>query len=35
LEHVATAKTALSIFPEHPSRGILLDIADYVLCRKT
>lgn len=34
-EHIATAKTALSIFPEHPSRGILLDIADYVLCRKT
>lgn len=34
-EHVAKAKEALRIFPDHPSKEILLDIADYVICRRT
>lgn len=33
LEWSATAKTALSVLPEHPLRDMLRDLADYVVAR--
>lgn len=33
-EHVNSAKESLSIFPPHPTRDLLLDIADYVVFRR-
>jgi len=33
-DHVSRAKGALSIFPPQSAREILVDIADYVVCRK-
>ncbi|MCL5406647.1 MAG: polyprenyl synthetase family protein [Deltaproteobacteria bacterium] len=33
--HAMRAKEALRIFPESPAKDILLDIADYVTCRRT
>jgi octaprenyl-diphosphate synthase len=33
-EYVENAKRALQIFPLHPTKEILLDIADYVICRR-
>lgn len=35
MEHVQQAKTALSVFPPHPTRELLRDIADYVIFRRT
>lgn len=35
LEHVQKAKTALSVFPHHPTKDLLTDIADYVIYRRT
>ncbi|HOI93638.1 MAG TPA: polyprenyl synthetase family protein [Syntrophobacter fumaroxidans] len=32
--HIQTAKQALGIFPPHPTRDLLSDIADYVICRR-
>lgn len=32
--HIQTAKQALDIFPPHPTRDLLSDIADYVICRR-
>jgi octaprenyl-diphosphate synthase len=34
-EHIQKAKEALSIFPLHPVKEILVDMADYVICRRT
>jgi len=34
LEYVENAKNAIQGFPSHPSKEILLDIADYVVCRR-
>jgi len=34
-EHVLRAKRTLDNFPEHPSKAVLTDIADYVICRRT
>lgn len=34
LEYVENAKSAIQGFPSHPSKEILLDIADYVVCRR-
>jgi octaprenyl-diphosphate synthase len=34
LERVKEAKEALDIFPAHPTKEILFDIADYMLCRR-
>lgn len=34
-EHVATAKKNLQSFPTNPTRSLLEDIADYVLCRRS
>jgi len=33
--YVQSAKEALRIFPLHPTKEILLDLADYVICRRT
>lgn len=33
-QHVQNAKDSLDIFPTHPTKEILTDIADYVLCRR-
>lgn len=35
LDHVQRAKQALSVFPHHPTKELLLDIADYVIFRRT
>jgi len=35
VQHVQQAKEALRIFPDHPTKDILTDIADYVICRRT
>jgi octaprenyl-diphosphate synthase len=32
--YVENAKQALQVFPLHPTKEILLDIADYVICRR-
>jgi octaprenyl-diphosphate synthase len=32
--HIQMAKQALAVFPEHPIRDLLSDIADYVICRR-
>lgn len=34
LEHIHDAKDALNIFPSHPTRDLLLDIADYAVFRR-
>lgn len=34
LEHVHNAKNSLNIFPPHPTRELLLDIADYAVFRR-
>ncbi len=34
LSHIKTAKEALQVFPSHPTKVILQDIADFVLCRR-
>jgi octaprenyl-diphosphate synthase len=34
IQHVQNAKDALSIFPEHSTKEVLTDIADYVICRR-
>lgn len=34
MEYVDKAKEAIQIFPHHPAKEILLDIADYVICRR-
>jgi octaprenyl-diphosphate synthase len=34
LEYVEKAKEAIQIFPHHPTKEILLDLADYVICRR-
>lgn len=34
MQHVLEAKENLAIFPDHPTKGVLEDIADYVLCRR-
>jgi octaprenyl-diphosphate synthase len=31
--HVAASKEALSILPDHPLRGMMMDLADYVVAR--
>lgn len=33
-EYVARAKAALGAFPEHPTKDLLEDLADYVICRR-
>jgi octaprenyl-diphosphate synthase len=33
-EHVHTAKEALEVFAAHPTRDVLVDLADYVICRR-
>lgn len=33
-EYVEKAKEAIQIFPIHPAKEILLDFADYVICRR-
>jgi octaprenyl-diphosphate synthase len=35
LEHARKAKKALEIFQPHPTKETLMDIADYVICRRT
>jgi len=35
LKHVSAAKEALEVFPGHPTKALLQDIADFVLCRRT
>jgi octaprenyl-diphosphate synthase len=35
MDHVNEAKEALGAFPPHPTRDLMLDIADYVLFRRT
>ncbi len=35
LKHVNAAKEALEVFPGHPTKVILQDIADFVICRRT
>lgn len=35
MEHLQRAKEALGIFPAHPTKETLLDIADYVVYRRT
>jgi octaprenyl-diphosphate synthase len=32
--YVESAKEALQVFPLHPTKEILLDLADYVICRR-
>ncbi|GLI36051.1 polyprenyl synthetase family protein [Desulforhabdus amnigena] len=34
IEHVQKAKESLDIFPAHPTKETLVEIADYVLCRR-
>ena len=34
IHHVNQAKEALQVFPAHPTKEILTDIADYVICRR-
>lgn len=34
IKHVHKAKEALNIFPEHATKEVLTDIADYVICRR-
>ena len=34
MDCVRRAKEAIGIFPPHPTKEILLDIADYILCRR-
>lgn len=34
LEHVRIAKAAIEIFSTHPTKDILTDMADYVICRR-
>lgn len=34
MQHVQQAKDAIQIFPSHPTRQVLEDIADYVICRR-
>jgi octaprenyl-diphosphate synthase len=34
LQYVREAKEAIQLFPSHPSRRILEEIADYVICRR-
>ncbi|GKT08309.1 polyprenyl synthetase family protein [Desulforhabdus sp. TSK] len=34
MDHVQMAKEALQVFPPHPTKTVLTDIADYVLCRR-
>ncbi len=34
-EYVDRAKEAIRIFPLHPTREVLFDLADYVICRRT
>lgn len=34
LQHVQEAKESIQIFPPHPTRQLLEDIANYVLCRR-
>jgi octaprenyl-diphosphate synthase len=33
-EYVERAKEAIQIFPLHPAKEVLLDLADYVICRR-
>lgn len=33
-EHIHIAKDALGMFPDHPAKDILNDLADYVICRR-
>jgi octaprenyl-diphosphate synthase len=34
VRHVLKAKEAIQVFPPHPTKEILTDIADYVICRR-
>jgi len=34
-EYVERAKEAIRMFPLHPAKEVLLDLADYVICRRT
>ncbi len=34
MEHVSEAKEALNAFPPHPTRDLMMDIADYVVFRR-
>lgn len=34
LDYVENAKRAIQDFSHHPSKEILLDLADYVICRR-
>jgi octaprenyl-diphosphate synthase len=33
-EHVHIAKESIGVFPAHPCRDVMVDLADYVICRR-